>query len=126
MDKPEYYINIVQPTEFRKTLLEASKEIIMSLKDFHALHSIRRSKLETIEVLKDQIKELTFLMEKLDEKLPNRKIDYETTLHTAKEEVVEPEEPKPEPKVEAKPKTDVEVDKLQDALASIEKKLSKL
>ena len=131
MSDTDYFIQVENPLEMRKELLMSSKSIILTLKEYHSLQGIRKNKLELVEVLKDQIKELTFLLDKLDEKIPDKQIDFEKDIYEEKQKPVE--EPKPEVKVEkpeVKPKVEVpkksEVDKLQDALASIEKKLSSL
>lgn len=141
MSDEEYYMRIEDPPELRKALLESSKDIILGLKDYHKLKSMKKNKLELIEVLKDQMKEITFLMEKLNDKIPDKELEYEADLvekaehppvvEEAKVETVDVPEEQPEskpveiaPKPEPKPVS--EMDKLQNALSSIENKLSKL
>ncbi|MBU1976272.1 MAG: hypothetical protein KKG59_07765 [Nanoarchaeota archaeon] len=131
-----YYIRIEDPAEFRKGILQSSKSVIMSLKDYHTIISIRKNKLALMEILKEQIKEVSFLFEKLDGALPDKKIKYEREMYEAsiKNVMEKKKELKEVPKIEKpkekeKPKEDdhmSDVDKLQDALANIEQKLNKL
>ena len=90
-----------------------------------------------IEILKEQLKELTFLMEKLDEVLPDKEIKYEHDLYEDKKRIPLPkidpvasrEEPKQEIKREPerpKDNTAADMHRLEQALSSIEKKLGKL
>lgn len=128
MDDPDYFMSVDRPKEFRKQILEASKDIILTLKDYHKLQSIRKNKLDLISVLRDQIKEMTFLMNKLDERLPDKKIEYEHDIYEAKHKPqVEKKDEAPEKTVEQPvQESSDEVDHLENALKSIEEKLNKL
>jgi hypothetical protein len=84
MSDQDYFISIDQPDDLRRRLLESSKGVIVNLKDYHALQSIRKNKLDMITLLQQQLKELAFLMDKLNQALPDKQIDYEKELYEQK------------------------------------------
>jgi hypothetical protein len=77
----DYFISIDAPDDIRKRVLESSKAIILNMKDYHQLLLVRKNKLELISVLQDQLKELTFLIDKFNKALPDKQIDYEKELY---------------------------------------------
>jgi hypothetical protein len=77
----DYFISVDEPDALRRKLLESSKAVIINLKDYHQLLSIRKNKIELISVLQDQIKELTFLIDRLNKAVPDKQIDYERELY---------------------------------------------
>jgi polyhydroxyalkanoate synthesis regulator protein len=125
----DYFIQIPNPDLTRKALLESSKNIIITLKQYHLLMSVRKSKLDTLAQLKDQLKELTFLLDKLNKAVPDRQIEYEKEIF---QQAIQ--EPKTVPKAtvpvaaptppSASPPDDMA--KLERVLASIEQKLSNM
>ncbi|MFH1072490.1 MAG: hypothetical protein V1743_03615, partial [Nanoarchaeota archaeon] len=92
MKETDYFISIIEPELLRKVLLESSKEIILNLQDYQRLLLIRKNKLEYTDKLKLQIKELMFLMDKLDKLVPDREIKYEKEL-AGKQEKKKQEQP---------------------------------
>lgn len=127
----DYFIQIENPDLTRKTLLESSKNIIITLKQYNLLMSVRNSKLDTIALLKEQLKELTFLLDKLNKLIPDRQIEYEKELF---QEI----QAKPPQKTTQKPTTPPipsaapshpqadDMAKLENVLASIEQKLANM
>ncbi len=136
-----YYIKIEKPIEFRRDILESSKKIVASLQDFRNVMFIREKKKKLLEELKIELKEINLLITNLNKLLPEKQLREEALRNlkkkkvaekvsktkaskknvSKKKEVVEEKTPpKPKPKVAS------ETDKLDSALANIEKKLANL
>ena len=131
-EQESYFVSTKNPLELRRHLLESSKKAVLALQNFQRLQLIRQQKLKELVNLRQSIKELIYLNRKLNDKLPKFDIgllnEYRKVSKEAKE-VVKAAAPiaKPEKKPEVRlqrEKTDME--KLEDSLASIEKKLQSL
>ena len=129
-DKPDYFINLRNQDAVRKAVLESSKGIIINLKQYHTLLSVRKSKLDAVSILQDQLKELTFLLDKLNTAIPDKQIEYEKDL--AQESLQQVDKPKqktktiiqaPTPTQPTPPPEETDMAKLERVLGSIEKKL---
>jgi len=75
-EKAEFFVKLDNPNEFRQSLLEGSKNIIKTLERYEMLKSIRRQKILHISELKNIIKDLQILSDKLKEALPKTKLRY--------------------------------------------------
>ncbi|MFH1916324.1 MAG: hypothetical protein ABIJ21_03600 [Nanoarchaeota archaeon] len=128
-DKPDYFINLQNQDAVRKAVLESSKSIIIDLKQYHTLLSVRKNKLDAASILREQLKELTFLLDKLNTAIPDKQIEYEKDL--VQESLHEIEKPKPQktttrvqpPTQPTPPPEETDMAKLERVLGSIEKKL---
>ncbi len=69
-----YYANIPNPVDFRKTLLEASRDSVLILKQYEVFKKLRRAKQTEYESLKKLIEEITALMTRLKKTLPQTKM----------------------------------------------------
>ena len=129
-DDNAYFVSIRSPLEYRRQLLESSKKAIYCLQNHQRVLLIRQRKLKEAANLKHSLRELMFLNRKFNEKLPK----YETALlHEAKKISRETESAFKEYKaVERRPAKDqkkkekTDLDRLEDALSSIEGKLKSL
>jgi len=136
-----FYVKIEKPREFRRDVLEGSKKIITCLQSYRQLLAVREQKNALLNQLRNDMKELGLLISKLDKLLPEKHLREEAL---AKKKVVKKKATTREKKTttkktrvkkndqkkskeEQQPVTSVsEVDKLNQALASIEEKLSQL
>jgi len=71
---PEFFIRIDNPPLFRRTLLEASKESIDALKNYDRFRDIRARKIELVLKLKNIVKEITMLLDRLKSDLPTTEV----------------------------------------------------
>jgi hypothetical protein len=128
-----YFVSVKSPLEFRRQVLEASKKTIYCLQNYQQILLIREKKIKEMSALKHSIKELMFLNRKFNDKLPKydkellhdvKKISKETESAFKEYRAIERKAPKVEKPKLNKEKTDLE--RLEDALASIEGKLRTL
>jgi len=129
------YVGVQNPIEVRRTILEATKDVVEMLQKYERFRAVKQEKINTVNVLQEQIKEITKLINKLKADLP--KVDIRIRLNK-EEEMVEKErkavkeEAKPKKKVvkkEAAPKKMKELselEKLEAELSAIEGKLGKV
>lgn len=121
MKSTDYYVSVSGPSEVRRSLLAASKETLFLLKNYQKILSIRAKKLEALEALKRDVKELTLLMDKLADILPSRDFADEASLPPVS--VPPPGRPAHE---KPAPGNSAELARLEDALNRIETKLKGL
>lgn len=131
-DEESYYVSVKSPLETRRHLLESTKKSLISLQNYHKLLLIRQEKMKHLENLKESIKELSYLNNRLFQKLPtyNNEIinSFKKNTHVQKnvpkktgksaEKHAESHEGKHEPRSE--------FHKLEASLAAIESKLREL
>ena len=134
-----YYVRMNDPQSFRRDILESSKKIIGCLQANRQVKHLREQKRALLEQLQQQIKELTLLMAKLDDILPNKELREEAIQEARQREATKPlqlpeaqlsspdEEDQPlqqeEPEEQPVPDEDEE---LKQALSSIEQRLKEL
>lgn len=131
MKAADYYVSIANPPELRRNLLAASKETVYLLKNYQKILAIRARKLEAIELLKRDLKELTLLTDKLAEIMPNREFSDEMLLPPVSAPPPapaphSPAAPKRAPRhgaERASPSASAELARLEDTLSRIESKL---
>lgn len=134
--KDVLYVGIPSPIELRRTVLESTKDVVEVLQRFEKFRAVREEKITTVDVLRDQIKEITKLVGKLKSDLP--KVDVRVKLHKeqamveaekkAAKEAGKPKKKKAAKKAEAKIKTKEfsDLEKLEAELTSIEQKLGRV
>jgi uncharacterized protein YjfI (DUF2170 family) len=123
-----YYVTINDPVDLRINLLESSKDIIYSLQDYRDIVNLRKQKLKHMAHLKNLMIEITKLTNKLQKALPKHSISKvssrKSSVKEFKEEIKKIEETKIEKPVPVK--KDNKIDKLTNALDSIETRLKEL
>jgi hypothetical protein len=110
----EYFIQITNPRETRKSLLENTRDVLKILKGYEDFRKVRAQRSELIGTYKTQMNEVKSLVSGLRKLLPKTK--------GMKKAVV----PRMIPVPEAAEKPGIELKKLEDELAEIESKLSEL
>ena len=70
MVEKDFFVGIYEPRDVRRNVLESSKEIVNSLQSHDALKTIRRKKLAHYREMRQIMKELDFLVAKLENGLP--------------------------------------------------------
>lgn len=137
--KDVFYVGVQDPVEIRRNVLECSKDMVQFMQRYENLKNIRNDKEEAIHHLKEDVRELKSLVNKLRKVLPKSKLRIKS--HEEKKE----EKPKPKKKKGKKkkakketkkeapkeettppPKPKTEIERLESELADIEEKLGKL
>ncbi len=114
------FVKFEDPISFRKAILEASKEILISLQDYENFKAIKQQKAELIAKLKEQIAEINVLLNELRKNLPKTgaiKAKVKATFKPAAKPVVI--------KTVAKAESN-ELKNIEQQLADIEAQLSNL
>ncbi|PIZ50691.1 hypothetical protein COY27_06275 [Candidatus Woesearchaeota archaeon CG_4_10_14_0_2_um_filter_33_13] len=135
--EPEYMVQVNEPKNVRKNILESLREIIIFMQSYEKFRQIQEEKVTTFNTLKNDIKELTGLLEnKLRRHFPKGKLSLSSPRREIprltvpiKETVEEPEEEievsRPEPIMTRKPVMS-ELDELESQLKDIEGQLRKI
>jgi len=111
------HVGIRDPEGIKRNVLELSKGVIESLKNYENLNSTREEKKEEINKLRTQLREISRLISRLKSALPKVNIKPEKKEVSTKKPVAVK-------KVKERPKkAKTELEKLEDELADIEKKL---
>lgn len=141
-----YFIRINDATDVRRRTLESSKELLHVLRGYQRVLLVRERKKQVTEQLRRTLGELSVVAARLEDILPAKSLKgYEEFLPKKapqkKKEAKKPapkaepepkkEEQKPEQKPEPKPKVEkqkplTELERLEQALSSIEKRLETL
>lgn len=140
-DEDFYFVSIKRPLELRRQILECSRKTIYSLQDYQRLVLFRERKLKEIKKLDSLMKELLFLNKKLNDKLPRHK-DFSSMMKKhenvplkQERKIISPRQanehialkmPLPKPVLKKSFNEKSELERLEDSLSSIEKKLKGL
>ena len=136
--EPEYMVQVHEPTNLRKNVLESLREIIIFMQSYEKFRQIQEEKVATFNDLKESIKNLTTLLDhKLKGYFPKGKLSTSMLRREVpKMEVPEEMEEEPEdvePKTSARKTTYVpeanpisELDELESQLRDIEGQLRKI
>jgi len=137
-DKLNLMVQINDPKNVRKDLLEALREIIIFMQGYEAFKKIQEEKIAVFAQLRNDVKVLNNLVDsKLRRLLPKGKLAGMVKKPTARVEVVEKEEmeampmPKAQPKMMPKPEPQREesnddLDELESQLREIESRLKRM
>ncbi len=74
MPEEEYFVQIKDPVDIRKSLLGGSKQIIQMLQRYEHIKTLRTRKLEKISKLRSINKEINLLTAKLQKEFPEFKM----------------------------------------------------
>ena len=123
-----FFVEIADPSEVRKNLLESLREILEVLHRFEKFKHMRHEKLERIHKLRLSLRQANKLMTLLKSKFPQTNLKPTTMKSTvqrpAKKDDGKKQGAKPEEKPKKKPMTELE--KLESELSAIEDKLKNL
>lgn len=70
-----YYVGIHNPKNIRRELLGCSKSVIVCLKRFERLRGLRENKYITANGFRDKVREINFLIDKLNKILPKSDVE---------------------------------------------------
>lgn len=121
----ELYVSIREPIEIRRNLLESSKDIIETLKRFQNISGLKDKKLNEINNLKSDVRDINRLLSKLRGGLPKTKLKFEAVQETEKQKGHE-KKAQTESKAEKPKKELTEIEKLEKELEEIESKLNEI
>jgi phenylalanyl-tRNA synthetase beta subunit len=124
-EKDVFYVEVREPNEVRRNILESLKDIVESLKRFEKFKEVGKEKIHSVNKLRRDIKELNKLVSNLKNALPEsklREIKIKPILSKGKKSK-KIKNKKEEVEV-MKPKTELE--KLESELGAIEEKLQGL
>jgi hypothetical protein len=125
-EKELFFVDIKDPVDVRRNVLEAQKEVVECLQKYEKIRSIRARKIEEIHKLKSAIKELLKLISNLKAAFPQAKIREAVKIkRKVKKKVGKKKGEKEEEKKEAR-KPISELQKLESELGAIEGKLDSL
>ncbi len=129
-----FYVGVQNPADVRKTMLEASRELLLSLKQYEHLRNIRAQKLSLYSQYQSEISAIKSLLAKLQRAVP--KHDMALLTPPKQKEDIPEQAIASAPAKTASPRasrvsTDHvaamdEVTRLESELAEIEKKLSSM
>ena len=128
-DKDAFFVEIREPNEIKRNILESMKDIVEGLQRFEKFKDIRKDKIHNIDRLRKTVKEINKLVADLKSALPESKLRAINLKPVLKEgqksksgkkkkhkKSKEPEEKKPV----------TEIEKLESELGAIEEKLGSL
>lgn len=115
------FVGITSGDELRRGLLECSKSILESLKEYENFKGLREEKIKMIYKLRGEIKEVSRFINKLRTNLPKVK-----EVGIKKPEFKKAKAEKPKMIRVEKPKGKTEIEKLEEELSEIESKLNSL
>jgi len=117
-----FFIHIREPVEIRKNILESSKQTVQLLQRYEMIRDLRVQKVEQVNRLKRNFKELVVLVNKLKTEMPKVnvrvKIKQEEMQSTQKSQTLRKARPVAGNRTE--------LQKLEEELRSIESKLTRL
>ena len=113
MPDQEFFMQIKKPVWFRKTTLEASKSVLTVLKGLQTIKDVRQQKMEKLELLSSEVKEIRLLMQKAEELMPKYS-RQETAKHF------------PQLNQQAKTSSKIQMKKAAEPIVVVQRKLSEL
>ena len=111
-----FYVGVKEPISLRRNLLESSKAIVQSLKDYEKLKLIREERHAKILEFKEKIDEMLVLLSGLKEHFPKHELKKDFYVKRKKEKREKGKTKKAEVKID-------EIDRLEKDLAEIESRL---
>jgi hypothetical protein len=134
-EEQDFYMRVSNPTLFRRSLLETSKDVLIILKRTYHVKQIREAKQETAGRISQEIAEIKTLIKKLYEMIPQYSKEELKKVLPQMARKPEPA-PAPQPAAKSQPQPQVQqpaakapmsdYDKLTKALDDITRKLQTL
>lgn len=127
-----YYANIPNPVDFRKMLLEASRDSVLILKQHEVFKKLRNAKHTEYEALKKIIEEITALTARLKKTLPQTKMretipkDYHHKHASTETKRTHKSAPSATEKKQTKAHPKTEFDRLEQELNVLEERINDL
>ena len=73
-DEENYYVNVKEPADLRKSLLETSRQVVLSLQKYEHFKINKMKKKDELDKLKKTLREINQLISQLKKELPAKKI----------------------------------------------------
>jgi hypothetical protein len=129
--KPEYMIQLKDPATLRKELLEILREIIIFMQSYEKFKQIQEQKINTFIKLKEDVKELTNLIDKkIRGHFPKGKLNslipQQNKVVDVQEEVEPPTQAPVIEEIHQKAPVNGDLDELEQQLKDIENQLQSL
>lgn len=136
--EPEYMVQVHEPTNLRKNILESLREIIIFMQSYEKFRQIQEEKVNTFNDLKESIKQLTTLLDhKLKHHFPKGKLSISTVRRDVPKMAIpakmendddseEVEVPARKTSYAPEPHPITELDELESQLRDIEGQLRKI
>jgi len=126
-----FFVQVKDPNEVRKNILETLKDIVEVLKSFEKFKQIRHEKLENINKLRSLLKDANKMLGNLKSKLPQTNLRATVVREAPRHPKAHHKKGKKakiaEDRAEKMPKKEAtEVDRLEAELSAIEEKLKGL
>ncbi|MFT4282888.1 MAG: hypothetical protein ACMXX6_00505 [Candidatus Woesearchaeota archaeon] len=120
-----YFFRIENPQDFRRNLLQGSRDVILLLKSESQIDDIINKKKVLTRELKDLMSEINFLCAKANDIIldTDLKLEFAAGINYTEPSKIELKEPQ-EAQISSKPVT--ELDRLEYTLGKIEEKLQRL
>ena len=118
-----FYVGVQNPTDVRRHVLEATREIVLLLRAYESLRTLRMHKAELMDKARKQVKDLHKDIDRMKRTLPKGRGKQEMPSEPA---VKKRQPPASIVKTESAAKQKNEIDKLEAELSSIESKLHSL
>lgn len=123
--KDMFFVEVKNPNEVKRSILESMKSIVESLHGFEKFKAIRKDKIDKINKLKKTVKELNKLISNLKSILPESSLRVRESKVPARKAIPKSKSPKEKLQAAENPPT-TELEKLESQLSQIEGKLSDL
>ena len=114
-----FYVGVKEPVSLRRNLLESSKGIVQSLKDYEKLKSIREERHEKILEFRGKINEILVLLSGLKEHIPKHGLREGVYVKSKEEKTKKGKTKKAEIKID-------DIERLEKDLAEIESRLGSM
>ena len=121
-DNELFFVEIKEPAEFRRNILESLKQILEMLQKFEKFRHVRNEKLVKIQKLRNLVKDANKIMINLKSKLPQTSLKGMAAREAPKpKKIPQKKKEAKEEKIPKKEKTELE--RLESELSAIESKL---
>lgn len=114
MSDDTYFIQIAEPSEVRRSLLESSKHVLKCMQSFEHVMQLREKRIHKAQELRNILRETSILISRFKQRFPKEKL---TNL---------PRFEKKEDHQLSKTPSSIELESLHQELAHIEQRLSKI
>ena len=124
-DQDVFYVNLNDPVELHRSILESTKHVLSNLKRYEAFKKVRTYKVEYLMQLKHVMGEINLLVNRLNREMPKTGLRAlaDKAAPPLPKKVKKAEVPKPIPVVEEQKS---KIDMLEEELDDIEAKLKGL
>ncbi len=125
-DSELFYVDVKDPNEVRRYILETLKEILEVLQRFEKFRSIRHEKFEKIQRIRTMLKEANRMMGTVKAKLPQTNLKANIARQAPSSKVRNTKDKKGKSPEKRPVREKTELEKLESELGAIENKLKSL